>query len=289
MTVCLLVPVLLSYDHVTPLVYLGLGIVNLAIQGGLDFPKYLRTLAVLSLVSLGLFALNALFPAEGTDGVSRGTAVFLRKREPDFPVRRVYLCRRSLRPGASPHAQAAPCASGRIRPVRGMEHDPLLRRDLGDHRKSPGPPLRRPETRACPTACIPRRPFWPARSATEERVALSMAARGVESGKPRTFLKDSPWTRADSVCCAAGFLASGVTAWIIVSRGALRVRSGVRPRDARRTSGLSFFLQEDQHGNEFDPVGPGDPMSADGTVPERERSWAAVDRAIAAIDASGLS
>ncbi len=217
-TVCLLVPVLLSYDHVTPLVYLGLGIVNLAIQGGLDFPKYLRTLAVLSLVSLGLFALNALFPAEGTDGVSRGTAVFLRSVSlislsvgyifvvDPYDLVRALMLRLRLAPRVG------------FALFAGWNTIPLLRRDLAIIEKAQA--LRfGGRKRGLPDRLHTATALLAGAVRHGERVALSMAARGVESGKPRTFLKDSPWTRADSVYCAAGFLASAIAAWIIVFRG----------------------------------------------------------------------
>lgn len=217
-TACLLGPVLLSSDYVTPLTYLSLGLANLAYLGGVDFPKYLKTLSVLSLVSVGLFALNVLAPAEGSNGLVRGGAVFFRSVSlislsvgyifavNPYDLTRALMVRLRLQPSAG------------FALFAGWNTIPLLRRDLVIIETAQA--LRFGERK--------RKIKDRTRTATSllagavrhgERVALSMAARGIEGAGPRTFLKDSPWTRADSLYCIAGFLVSALTAWSIITRG----------------------------------------------------------------------
>jgi len=217
-TACLLLPVFLSYDHTTPVVFFALGLLHLLLLGGVDFPRFLRTLSLLSLVSLGLFALNVLAPAEGTNGFSRGTAVFLRSVclislsvgyiyvvDP-YDLFRSFMLRLGLPPriGFSLFA--------------GWNTIPLLRRDLkiiqkaqavrfGSRKRSPRDHLK--------TAVS----LLSGAIRHGERVALSMAARGIESSGKRTFLTESPWTLADTLYCAAGALASASAALLIVRQG----------------------------------------------------------------------
>lgn len=217
-TVCLLAPVLFSTGYATPLAYLVLGIVNLGLLGGLDFPKYFRTLAVLSLVSLGLLALNVLFPAEGTDGVSRGIAVFLRSVSlislsvgyifvvDPYDLVRSLMIRLRLAPRIG------------FALFAGWNTIPLLRRDLGIIEKAQalryGTRKRRIRDRTHTATAL-----LAGAVRHGERVALSMAARGADNPGPRTFLKDSPWTRGDTLYCAGGFLASALTTACILSLG----------------------------------------------------------------------
>ncbi len=217
-TVCLLAPVLLSSGYAAPVVYLILGLANLAVLGGIDVPRYARTLLVLSGVSLGLFALNVLAPAEGTDGLARGIAVFLRSVSLIslsvgfiFAVDPYSLVRALMvRLGLEPKVGFALFA--------GWNTIPLLRRDLGIIEKAQALRLgRRRRTLRDRTNTATALLAGAIRHG--ERVALSMAARGLDRDTPRTFLKDSPWTRADTLYCVAGFLASGTTSFVLAARG----------------------------------------------------------------------
>mgnify|MGYP000884888907 CR=1 FL=1 len=217
-TFCLLCPVLLSSDYVTPLAYLVLGILNLVFLGNVDFRSYLKTLSVLSLVSVGLFALNVLAPAEGSNGLVRGGAVFLRSVSlislsvgyifavNPYDLTRALMVRFRLEPRTG------------FALFAGWNTIPLLRRDLAiiDTAQALrfGDRKRKIQDRARTATAL-----LAGAVRHGERVALSMAARGIEGPGPRTFLKDSPWTLADSLYCAAGFLVSVITAWGIISRG----------------------------------------------------------------------
>ena len=217
-TVCFLLPVLLASDYVTPVVYLALGLGNLSLLGGVDFPRYFRTIAALSLVSVGLFALNVLFPAEGVDGAARGIAVFLRSVSlislsvgyifvvDPYDLIRSLMLRLRLEPRVG------------FALFAGWNTIPLLRRDLAIIERAQAVRFgarRRPARSLLHTATS----LLTGAVRHGERVALSMAARGMENGGRRTFLRDSPWKAGDSVYCLAGLLASGIAAGFIISRG----------------------------------------------------------------------
>lgn len=217
-TVCLLVPVLLSSGYAAPVAYLALGLANLVFLGGVDFPRYARTLAALSGVSLGLFALNVLVPAEGTDGLARGIAVFLRSLSlislsvgfifsvDPYDLVRALMVRLRLEPKVG------------FALFAGWNTIPLLRRDLGIIEKAQALRIgsrRRTLRERTHTATA----LLAGAVRHGERVALSMAARGADRDTQRTFLKDSPWTRGDTLYCVAGFLASGMTVSAIAARG----------------------------------------------------------------------
>jgi len=217
-TVCLLAPVLLSTGYATPLAFLVLGLLNLRVLGDVKFRDYLKTLALLSLASVGLFALNVLAPAEGTNGPARGAAVFLRSVSLIslsvgfiFAVDPYELVRALMvRLGLPPRVGFALFA--------GWNTIPLLRRDLGIIEKAQalryGTRRRRIRDRTHTATAL-----LAGAVRHGERVALSMAARGAEKAGPRTFLKDSPWTRRDTLYCAAGFLAAALTSALILALG----------------------------------------------------------------------
>lgn len=217
-TVCLLAPVLLSTGYATPLAFLILGLINLRILGGVRYPDYFKTLSVLSLASAGLFVLNVLAPAEGVNGPARGAAVFLRSVSLIslsmgfiFAVDPYDLVRALMvRLGLAPRVGFALFA--------GWNTIPLLRRDLGIIEKAQalryGTRRRRFRDRTHTATAL-----LAGAVRHGERVALSMAARGADKPGPRTFLKDSPWTRGDTLYCAAGFLAAALTTALILSLG----------------------------------------------------------------------
>lgn len=217
-TACLIVPVLLSTGYAVPSAYFILGVVNLWVLGGIPLGRYLKTLALLSLVSLGLFFLNVLAPAEGSNGLARGVAVFLRSVSlislsigfiflvDPYDLVRALMIRLRLPPRVG-YALFA-----------GWNTIPLLRRDLGIIENAQafrfGNRRRRIRDRVFTAVSLLTGAVRHA-----ERVSLSMAARGADSPGPRTFLKDSPWTRGDTLYCAAGFLASALSAAYFLTSG----------------------------------------------------------------------
>ena len=217
-TACLLMPVFLAFDHATPIVFFLLGVVHLIVLGGVDAKKFIKTLCVLSLVSFGLFFLNVFFPAEGVDGLSRGIAVFLRSvclislsigyiyAVDPYDLFRSFMIRLRL----SPRIGFALFA--------GWNTIPLLRRDLAIIEKAQAVRFgdrKRSHREKLSTAIV----LLSGAVRHGERVSLSMAARGIESAENRTFLKDSPWTRADTIYCVLGVLVSAAASWLLVSRG----------------------------------------------------------------------
>ncbi|MFQ3621145.1 MAG: hypothetical protein SNJ78_09390, partial [Spirochaetales bacterium] len=56
-SMCLLMPVLLAYDITTPLVFFSLNLLHLLAFRGIEYSRYLKTVALLSLVGAGLFLL----------------------------------------------------------------------------------------------------------------------------------------------------------------------------------------------------------------------------------------
>ncbi|MCX7786823.1 MAG: energy-coupling factor transporter transmembrane protein EcfT [Spirochaetes bacterium] len=206
-TLFLLIPVLLSFDPITPVVFFCLGIVNLAIAGRVNIQKYLLTVGILSGVGVGLFLLNVLFPANGMNGFQRGVTVFLRSTTlVSLSVGYILLVDpydliRSLMQNLrlSPRIGFALFA--------GWNVIPLLKRDLEIIR----------HTHAVRFGGVgkPFKGFL--RGAVTllsgavrhgERVSLSMAARGIDEMNNRTFIKTIQWTWKDTIYCFMGF---GVT------------------------------------------------------------------------------
>ncbi len=212
-----LVPVFLSFDAVTPLAFLALGIVHLALLGGVDFRDFLKTLAALSIVSAGLFALNVLFPAEGVNGLWRGTCVFLRS-----------VCLISLSIGfiyaVNPYDLFRSFMVNLRLPPRigyalfaGWNTIPLLRRDLGIIERAQAARFgaRKRKARDRLRVAVP---LLAGAVRHGERAALSMAARGMENPGNRTYIRESRWTRTDTAYCVLGLLAS-VAAFLPIIRG----------------------------------------------------------------------
>lgn len=217
-TVCLLVPVLLSYDHTTPVIFFALGLVHLLVLGGIAFGKFFKTLLFLSVVSVGLFVLNVLFPAEGVDGLHRGTAVFLRSMSlislsigcifvvDPYDLVRSFMQQMKL----SPRIGFALFA--------GWNSIPLLRRDLRIIEKAQAVrfgPRRRKLRDILRTAVV----LLAGAVRHGERVSLSMAARGIETAENRTFIKESRWTGRDTLYCIAGALVSLTAGALVVTSG----------------------------------------------------------------------
>jgi len=217
-TVCLLLPVFLAYDHTTPIVFFLLGLFHLLIIGGVDFRKFLKTLSILSLVSLGLFGLNVLVPAEGVNGFSRGTAVLLRS-----------VCLISLSIGyiyvVDPYDLFRSLMLRLQLPPRigfslfaGWNTIPLLRRDLKIIQKAQAVRFGS-KKRSMRVHLKTAVSLLSGAIRHGERVALSMAARGMESSVKRTFLTESAWTFVDTLYCAAGALVSISAALLVVRQG----------------------------------------------------------------------
>jgi len=202
-TISLLIPVLLSFDQITPILFFFLGLLNLRMAGTMNWERYFKTLSILSLVGVGLFLLNVLFPAEGVDGVSRGTAVFLRST-----------CLISLSVGyiflVDPYDLIRTLMTDLKLPPRmgfaffaGWNAIPLLKRDLGIIQKAHAVRFagrRRSFQEYLKTAVV----LLAGAVRHGERVTLSMAARGIEDARNRTFIKQVLWTKVDTLYTVLG-------------------------------------------------------------------------------------
>jgi len=216
-TVLMLIPVLLSFDPFTPVVFFNLGLANLALAGRVRYGRFLRQVALLSLVGVGLFFMNLLFPAPGVNGLRRGTAVFLRSLALiSLSVGYITLVDPyELTRALMQHLRLPPRVGFAL--FAGWNVIPLLKRDLRIIEKAHG--IRFPGQSGSGRGFLRAATVLLAGAIRHgERVTLSMAARGVERSGQRSFMRASVWTAGDTVYCAAGAaLVMLVTAGIVGS------------------------------------------------------------------------
>jgi len=224
-TVFLLVPVLLSLDPLTPVVFFLLGLVNLGVAGRIDYGRFLRNVALLSTVGIGLFLLNLLFPAPGVDGLQRGRAVFLRSAALiSLSVGYITLVSPyELTRALMQHLRLPPRIGFAL--FAGFNVIPLLRRDLRIIQKAQRIRL---ADKAGGSGGFARAAVVLLAGAVRhgERVSLSMAARGIESTENRSFMQAMVWNLGDTVYCVAGFVLIMLTTTGIITRGWFNLNLG---------------------------------------------------------------
>lgn len=229
----LMLPVLFALDRVTPLIYLGLGALNLFIIARLSPRRFIKLVLPLSILSFGLFFMNLLFPAEGINGLERAVSVFLRS----FTLI-------SLSSGyilsAHPYDIIRALMQNWHMNYRfgfalfaGWNTIPLLRRDIEIAQKAQeirsagiGATGRRGRAKSLRSGktSITRLPVTILSGAIlhGERLSLSMAGRGLEEAQNRTFIHSIAWTKTDTLYC----IVTGTTAlllWLALIRGGVFV------------------------------------------------------------------
>lgn len=218
----LMVPVLFAMDKITPLCYLTLGFINLFFVAGLELVRFIRLVIPLSTLSLGLFFMNLFFPAQGVNGLDRAISVFLRSftlislssgyilSVSPYDIIRALMQNWNLnyRLGFSLFA--------------GWNTIPLLKRDIEIAQKAQE--IRMAGRKQKPRASLTRLPITILSGAIlhGERLSLSMAGRGLEDARERTFIHRILWTRKDTLYC----IGAGLTAllfWIVLILGGIFV------------------------------------------------------------------
>ncbi|MFQ3620600.1 MAG: energy-coupling factor transporter transmembrane component T, partial [Spirochaetales bacterium] len=209
---------LLAYDITTPLVFFSLNLLHLLAFRGIEYSRYLKTVALLSLVGAGLFLLNVLFPKEGVDAWYRGTAVFLRSTTLiSISVGYIFL--------VDPYDLIRSCMQILKLPPKlgyalfaGWNVIPLIQRDLTIIRQAhqvrlggKGKPFKSFHQAAVVLLSGAVR--------HGERVTLSMAARGIEEVRNRTFIKQIIWTKQDTLYCIVGIVVSGGAFLFVLQTG----------------------------------------------------------------------
>ena len=206
----LMLPVLFAMDKVTPLLFLVLGATNLFVVVGLSPRRFIKLVLPLSTLSFGLFFMNLLFPAEGVNGLDRAISVFLRSFSlislssgyilsvSPYDIIRALMQNWHLnyRFGFSLFA--------------GWNTIPLLKRDIEIAQKAQeirgaGQKKRRFSLTKLPITILSGAILH------GERLSLSMAGRGLEEARERTFIHAIPWTRKDSLYC----IGMGITALLL--------------------------------------------------------------------------
>ncbi|TCW60393.1 energy-coupling factor transporter transmembrane component T [Treponema sp. J25] len=194
----LMVPVFLAIDWYTPPLYMLIGYLVIRWSTGLSLKKLLRIVAPLSFLSVGLFLMNVLFPAEGVNGLHRGIAVFLRSlslitlsSSYILAVHPYDLIRSLMQQWHLSYRWGYALFAG-------WNSIPLIRRDLELIQKAQdirlaGQPARHRRQR------LLRVPITLLSGVIlhGERLSLSMAARGLENCQKRTFIREIPWTGRD--------------------------------------------------------------------------------------------
>jgi energy-coupling factor transport system permease protein len=196
--VSLMVPVLLAIDPYTPLLFFAVGLVNAVVVGKLRLGKLLKILVPLSTVSLSLFFMNLLFPAQGINGLARGIAVFLRS----FSLITLSTAYITM---VSPYDVIRALMQNWNLPYRigyalfaGWNTIPLIRRDIELIQKAQAIRKAGSVGRKIPLSRLPIT-LLAGVILHGERLSLSMAARGLDTCGKRSFIVLVPWKRSDTV------------------------------------------------------------------------------------------
>jgi len=231
----LMLPVLFAMDKLTPLLYLALGTVNLFAVAELSPRRFINLVLPLSTLSFGLFFMNLCFPAAGVNGLDRAISVFLRSftlislssgyilAVSPYDIIRALMQNWHLdyRLGFSLFA--------------GWNTIPLLKRDIeiaqmaqeirsaevrgsrksvaGIETKSRKAGRRKPSITRLPVTILSGAILH------GERISLSMAGRGLEEAKERTFIRRIYWTGWDSLYCAIMGLGALLLWGVLIQRG----------------------------------------------------------------------
>ena len=219
-TLGLLAPALVSFDHPTPLVFMGLALFNLFALGRVRLGRAAAVLGPLSLLPFGLLALNLLFHREGfAAGLRLGSVLFLRAEALIVISMSFALLVRPLELVNALMQQLGMPARIGYSIYAGWNALPLLRRDMAvigrAHAIRSGGRKRGPRE-------LPRSAVTLLAGAVRhaERLSLSMSARGLEQAGPRSFYRESRWTAADTAYSAAGCLLAAAAFLVLLSNGA---------------------------------------------------------------------
>jgi len=218
----LMIPVLFAMDKLTPLCYLTLGLINLFFVAGLELVRFIRLVLPLSTLSWGLFFMNLFFPAKGVNGLDRAISVFLRSftlislssgyilSVNPYDIIRALMQNWHLnyRLGFSLFA--------------GWNTIPLLKRDIAIAQKAQE--IRLAGRKKTARRSMTRLPITILSGAIMhgERLSLSMAGRGLEEAKERTFIHRIWWTKKDTLYCIGAGLAA-LLFWVALILGGIFV------------------------------------------------------------------
>lgn len=196
--ISLMIPVLLAIDPYTPLLFFVVGLANAVAVGKLRVGKFLKILLPLSSVSFSLFFMNLLFPAQGVNGLARGTAVFLRSFSL-ISLSTAYIAM------VDPYDVIRALIQNWKLPYRigyalfaGWNTIPLIRRDIELIQKAQDIRSAGKKSKKIPPSRLPVT-LLSGVILHGERLSLSMAARGLDTCEKRSFIVPVPWKRTDTV------------------------------------------------------------------------------------------
>ncbi len=231
-TFVLIVPVLLSFDPFTPLVFLGYSLVVILGLGRVGLWRFLRTMAPLLLLPLGLLVLN-LFFSENPGQTPLFEILFL-EVTPHSAYRAGVLAGRSLAlivlsvgyllvtdpldlvNSLMQQAKLSPRIGFSI--YVAWNAIPSLRQNLDRIQKVHRVRLRS-KRRSLREALATPVSLLAGAIRHAQRAALSMHARGLDAVEHRTFLKTSVWRRRDTVYLVVMVAIAAATMYALVGGG----------------------------------------------------------------------
>ncbi len=234
-----IVPVFLSFDPVTPLLFLALSIAALFLLGRVRLLRFARLVLPLLLLPVGLFVLNLLFTdTAGHPGTVNvlGVAVssYALHRALIVAIRSTALIEISV--GYLLVAEPLDLVNSLMQQLRlsprvgfsiyvAWNTIPRMRADLARIRSIHRVRLHGRERRFAdivPTAVS----LLSGAIRHAQRASISMAVRGLESDAPRTFLRESQWRSRDTLYLAANaavtaglFVLSVANGWFVFGLG----------------------------------------------------------------------
>ena len=231
-TLCWIVPVFLSFDQVTPLLFLGLSLLYLVIAGQVPIGRTLRAFMPLMMLPFGLFVLN-LFFTDATGHPLRVTVL-------SFSLNSYALHRALTLTFRS--ASLIVISVGYLLVTDPLELVNALMQQVGLPARvgfsifvawNTIPRLREDYLRIRMTHLIryrgKKRPFRDLVPSAvtllagairhAQRAAISMGVRGIDEARERTFLHRSEWRARDTVYVAVNALVAGALIWLSVAEG----------------------------------------------------------------------
>jgi len=231
-TLCWIVPVFLSFDQVTPLLFLGLSLLYLVIAGQVPVGRTLRAFAPLMMLPFGLFVLNLFFtdttghPLRETvlsfslNSYALNRALTLTFRSASLIVISVgYLLVTDPLELVNALMQQV-CLPARVgfSIFVAWNTIPRLRDDYLRIRMTHMIRYRgkkRPFRDLVPSAVT----LLAGAIRHAQRAAISMGVRGIDEARERTFLHRSEWRARDTVYVAVNALVSGALVSLSVAEG----------------------------------------------------------------------
>jgi len=228
----LIIPVFISFDYYTPPVFFGLAVINVFVLGRVKIGAFLKIVLPLATLPVGLFFLNLffsrtnqeeeivrfLFAAVSRNSLRRASIIFIRTFTMIIisvsyllltePQKLVNALMQQL--NLSPRVGFALYVAWNIIPQ--FRED--LRRIENAHKV-------RLKARRKKLAEIPATAITLLSGAIRhaERASVSMAARGIETGRSRTYLKECPWRRRDTIYLIMWMIVTAVSFALITHLG----------------------------------------------------------------------